>query len=119
MLPIEEKYLHAFKIQVRDQRAFGRKPVVGSFVLENIESYLVDTPAISSKPGTPPEPAAPPSSSEDQQSVEASAIMQAAGASSAPPTSTAAAGEQQPKNEVASRDELDSRAVAPAAVCSI
>ena len=119
MLPIEEKYLPALKIQVRDQRAFGRKPVVGSFVLENIESYLVDTPAISSKPGTPPEPAVPPNSPADQQSVEALAIEQAAGAASAPPTNSAAADKQQPKNEAASRDELDSGAVAPAAVCSI
>lgn len=109
MLPIEEKYLPALKIQVRDQRAFGRKPVVGSFVLDNIESYLVDPPAILHKPATPPEPA-PGGFPADQRPaiIEVSVVVQVEGSPSTP-TDAAVSGEQHIKdnNGTGPKDELN------------
>lgn len=118
MLPVDEKYLPSLKIDVRDNRAFGRKPVVASFELDDIEKYLVDTPAIKNKPGTPPEPDAPPGSPVQQPPDTIEVAVQLSSGPSAPSSEAAASGEPEPKpkNKMTPRDKLDSGTIAPAAV---
>lgn len=39
MLPKEALYMPPLNIKVRDQRAFGRRPVVGQHVLRNLDPF--------------------------------------------------------------------------------
>ena len=42
MLPKEELYMPPMNIRVRDNRQFGRKPMVGISVLKSLEDYRLE-----------------------------------------------------------------------------
>lgn len=44
MLPREELYIPPMNIKVRDNRSFGRCPVVGVHCLKSLQAYRYDTP---------------------------------------------------------------------------
>ena len=46
MLPKEVLYMPPLNIKVRDQRAFGRRPVVGQHVLRNLDRFREADPDI-------------------------------------------------------------------------
>lgn len=50
MLPKEELYMPPLNIKVRDQRAFGRRPIVGNCVLKNLFEFKADPPYSSQLP---------------------------------------------------------------------
>lgn len=44
MLPKEELYIPPMNIKVRDNRSFGRCPIVGVHCLKSLQPYRYDTP---------------------------------------------------------------------------
>jgi len=57
-LPIEELYAPAINIYVRDNRQFGRKPIVGVHAVKSLQPYrcqpaVASTELDSDKPSTP------------------------------------------------------------------
>ena len=43
-LPVEEIYAPALNVRVRDNRSFGRRPIVGVHSLRSIQKYRCPTP---------------------------------------------------------------------------
>ena len=50
MLPKEELYTPPVNIRVRDNRQFGRKPMVGIHVLKSVENFRCNPLAIEDAP---------------------------------------------------------------------
>lgn len=59
-LPVEEIYTPALNIRVRDNRTFGRRPIVGVHSVKSIQQYRCPTPQVTEEVDSGPGKAPPP-----------------------------------------------------------
>lgn len=55
-LPVEEIYTPALNIRVRDNRTFGRRPIVGVHSVKSIQKYRCATPQVTEEIDSGPPP---------------------------------------------------------------
>ena len=55
-LPVEEIYTPALNIRVRDNRTFGRRPIVGVHSVKSIQKYRCTTPQVTEEIDSGPPP---------------------------------------------------------------
>jgi len=55
-LPVEEIYTPALNIRVRDNRTFGRRPIVGVHSVKSIQKYRCPTPQVTEEVDSGPPP---------------------------------------------------------------